>query len=426
MIEELYQHYLSHPKISTDTRKIEKDSIFFALKGPNFDANKFADQALESGAALCVVDDESVVKNNKYFLVEDCLSALQDLARHHRKQLAIPIIGLTGSNGKTTSKELVAIALKPKYNVFATQGNLNNHIGVPLSILSITDDHEIAVIEMGANHVGEIGFLCTISNPSHGYITNIGKAHLEGFGGIEGVIRGKSELYHHLIQHNGIVWINSNNEILFNMAKRFKNPLFYPNAGDFYHCEFKGANPDVEFEAENGKVYKSHLVGAYNFENIATALCVAKYFGVEEEEANKAVASYAPENNRSQVIKKGSNTIILDAYNANPTSMEKAIENIALINAENKVVILGDMKELGDESIKEHERIGELLKEKNIKNVYFCGIEIKPALNTFPNAKYFESRNDLMDAIKSDKISESTILIKASRSIGLEKVLEVF
>ncbi|QSE97932.1 UDP-N-acetylmuramoyl-tripeptide--D-alanyl-D-alanine ligase [Fulvivirga lutea] len=426
MIESLYQHYLRNPKISTDTRKIEEGSLFFALKGPNFDANKFADEALNKGAALCIVDDKSVVKDDRYFLVDDALVALQDLARHHRKQLTIPIIGLTGSNGKTTSKELLACVLRQKFNVFATKGNLNNHIGVALSMLSINSNHEIAVIEMGANFVGDIAFLCTISSPTHGYITNIGKAHLEGFGGIEGVIRGKSELYHHLIKHDGVVWINSTNEILSNMAKRFKNPLFYPKKGDYYHCEFISADPNVLFKAENGEEVQTNLIGSYNFENIATALCIGKYFDVPATDANKAIADYIPENNRSQVIKKGSNTIILDAYNANPTSMAKALENLNLINAENKVAILGDMKELGEDSEKEHKAIGDLLNEYQIKKVYLCGELIKATQQQADHAKHYQSVQELIDELKANPITNSTVLIKASRSIGLERVLEAF
>ncbi|MEQ8924412.1 MAG: UDP-N-acetylmuramoyl-tripeptide--D-alanyl-D-alanine ligase [Fulvivirga sp.] len=426
MIESLYQHYLSNPKISTDTRKIEEGSIFFALKGPNFDANNFADEALKKGASLCVVDDINVVKDERYFLVDDALVALQDLARHHRKQLTIPIIGLTGSNGKTTSKELLACVLSKKYNVFATKGNLNNHIGVAVSMLSINASHEMAVIEMGANFVGDIAFLCTISNPTHGYITNIGKAHLEGFGGIEGVIRGKSELYQHLIQHGGVVWINSTNEILFNMAKRFKSPLFYPQKGDYYHCEFISADPNVLFKAENGDSVQTNLIGAYNFENIATALCIGKYFEVPDKAANEAIANYIPENNRSQVLKKGSNTIILDAYNANPTSMAKAIENLGQIKAKRKVAILGDMKELGEDSEKEHLAIGDLLNEHQIKEVYLCGDLIKSTQQRVNGSKYYLTVQELVEELKVNPIEDSTILIKASRSIGLERVLDAF
>jgi UDP-N-acetylmuramoyl-tripeptide--D-alanyl-D-alanine ligase len=265
MIGRIYKHYLELRSISTDTRKIEAGSLFFALKGPNFNANKLAAEALKKGARLCIVDDPDYANDERCILVEDVLESLQALAKHHRAQLTIPVIGLTGSNGKTTTKELITTALSAKYNVVATSGNLNNHIGVLLSILP---KHEIAVIEMGANHVGEIEFLCSISNPTHGLITNIGKAHLEGFGGIEGVIRGKSELYQHLIKKDSVVWINSSNPILSNMAKRFKAPLFYPAKGDYYHAEFISASPEILLKADNGDEILTHLVGAYNFENI--------------------------------------------------------------------------------------------------------------------------------------------------------------
>lgn len=426
MIDKLYQYYLQHPDICIDTRKITNGCIFFALKGPNFDGNEFADEALKKGAALCVVDNPSLSKNDRFFLVENVLETLQNLARHHRDLLTIPVIGLTGSNGKTTSKELLAAALSVKYNVYATHGNLNNHIGVALSILGIRSNHEIAIIEMGANYVGDIAFLCTISKPSHGYITNIGKAHLEGFGGIEGVIRGKSELYDHLIKNNGVVWINSNNEILFNMAKRFKAPFFYPNRGDFYHCEFIDADPEVRFKDEHGNNVKTQLIGSYNFENIATALCVAKYFEVPADDANNAVANYNSENNRSQVLKKGSNLIILDAYNANPTSMAKAIENLAGMKAERKVAIVGDMNELGEDTEKEHAEIGKLLTKLGINQVYLCGKKTVPAMEYLINAQRFDHVDELVTFLKNNPIQNSTVLVKASRSIGLEKVLEAF
>lgn len=425
MIQELYNHYLQHSTICIDTRKVTKGCLFFALKGPNFDANTFAKEALEKGAAMCVVDNEKVAEDNRFFLVQDVLKTLQDLARYHRDQLTIPVIGLTGSNGKTTSKELLAAVLSAKYNVYATKGNLNNHIGVPLSILGITSEHEIAVIEMGANHVGEIALLSSISKPSHGYITNIGKAHLEGFGGIEGVIRGKSELYHHLIENDGVVWINSDNEILSNMAKRFKNPLFYPNEGDYYYCEYLDANPEVRLKAENGTVVQTQLIGSYNFENIATALCIGKYFEVPADLANEAAAAYQPNNNRSQVLKKGSNKIILDAYNANPTSMTKALENLSAMSATKKVVVLGDMNELGDDSIKEHEELGKQIQSLNPHSAYLCGRQILPAQKYYPNSLHFENTDTLIDHIVKNPIEGATILVKASRSIGLEKIVDV-
>lgn len=425
MIDKLYKHYLQYPVICTDTRKITEGCIFFALKGPNFNANSFAKEALEKGASLCVVDESEYAISDKYLLAEDTLQALQDLAKKHRAALKIPVIGLTGSNGKTTTKELLTVALSPKYNVLATKGNLNNHIGVPLTILSIRPEHELAIIEMGANHVGEIAMLCGIANPTHGLITNIGKAHLEGFGGIEGVIRGKSELYHHLIQNDGVVWINSSNEILSNMAKRFKSPLFYPNEGDYYQAEFIEANPNIIFKTEDGTKVSTHLIGKYNFENIAVALCAAKYFEVPAELANKAVADYNPENNRSQVLNQGSNTIILDAYNANPTSMASALENISKMDSSNKVVILGDMKELGEDSIKEHISLGTLLSQYQFQNVFLCGEEMRAAASKYPKANHALTRKALLEIIKHSDLKNALILIKGSRSMGLEETLKV-
>ena len=285
-VQQLYQKYLECGAVCTDTRQILKGSIFFALKGPTFNANAFAEEALQKGAAFAVVDEPAFAKNERCLLVEDGLKSLQQLASYHRSQLKIPVIGLTGSNGKTTSKELLNAVLRKKYKTFATKGNLNNHIGVPLSILAIDSSVEIAVIEMGANHVGEIAELSTIANPTHGFITNIGKAHTGMFGGFENVIRAKSELYQYLVSNNGQVFINSQNPILKNMAKRFGSPLFYPAHGDYYRAELISADPFVKFKAENGEEVQTQLVGAYNFENIASALCIGKFFGVEAKLAN--------------------------------------------------------------------------------------------------------------------------------------------
>src|SRR5688572_12912826 len=271
-IKDLYKRFLESGKISTDTRQISAGSIFFALKGDKFNANTFALQALEKGALYSVVDEKEYADHERCILVDDVLETLQQLARYHRDQLNIPVIGITGSNGKTTSKELVAGVLSKKYKTYATKGNLNNHIGVPLTLLSIDSSYEMAVIEMGANHLGEIALLCSIANPTHGFITNIGKAHIGTFGGFENIIRGKSELYQHLITHNGIVFINSQNDILANMAKRFKKPVFYPASGDYYHCTLSSADPFVKIQAENGDEITTHLIGGYNFENMAAAL----------------------------------------------------------------------------------------------------------------------------------------------------------
>ena len=317
-IKDLYNRFLESGKISTDTRQISAGSIFFALKGDKFNANTFALQALEKGALYAVVDEKEYAVNDRCLLVDNVLETLQQLARYHRDQLKIPVIGLTGSNGKTTSKELLHGVLSKKYKTYATKGNLNNHIGVPLTLLAIDKTIEMAVVEMGANHLGEIALLCSIANPSHGFITNIGRAHIGMFGGFENIIRAKSELYQHLIQNEGTVFINSQNEILANMAKRFKQPIFYPAKGDYYHGELISADPFVKVKAENGSEIQTKLIGAYNFENIMSALCIGKYFGVQHDDANAAIEQYEPGNMRSQMVKKGTNTIILDAYNANP------------------------------------------------------------------------------------------------------------
>jgi UDP-N-acetylmuramoyl-tripeptide--D-alanyl-D-alanine ligase len=296
---------------------------------------------------------------------------------------------------------------------------------VPLSVLSIDSTYEIAVIEMGANHVGEIAALAKIANPTHGFVTNIGKAHIGTFGGFENIVRAKSELYQHLIENNGQAFINSQNPILANMAKRFKSPLFYPARGDYYHAEFISADPLIKFKAENSDEVQTKLLGAYNFENIAAALCIGKYFGVDAKLANAAIADYQPENMRSQIVKKGSNTIILDAYNANPSSMAAAIENLAAMKADRKILILGDMYELEGEAEQEHRNIGKLIQEKGFKEIYFVGLLFKSALKETPTAKHFESKQLLMDELKKHPLNNSTILVKASRGIGLETIVEV-
>lgn len=423
-IQKLYQKYRESGKVSTDTRQIAPGSVFVALKGDKFNANEFAADALSKGASVAVVDEAKVATDERYFLVNDSLEALQQLARHHRSQLSIPVVGLTGSNGKTTSKELLNAVLNKKYKTFATKGNLNNHIGVPLTILSIDDSIELAIVEMGANHVGEIALLCSIANPTHGFITNIGKAHIGTFGGFENIIRAKSELYQHLITANGQVFINSNNEILSNMAKRFARPLFYPKKGDYYHSALLASDPFLRIQAENGDEITTQLVGGYNFENAAAALCIGKFFGVEANLANQAVAEYAPGNMRSQIVQKDSNTIILDAYNANPSSMSAAIENLAAMKSSKKVAILGDMFELEHEAEAEHRAIGKLLKQKHFDQVYLCGKLMQSAQQEFPSARLFEKKDVLIAELKKNPIHDSTILVKASRGIGLETVIE--
>jgi UDP-N-acetylmuramoyl-tripeptide--D-alanyl-D-alanine ligase len=423
-IPSLYNLYLKTGKVSTDTRQIASGSIFFALKGPKFNANAFAEEALQKGASYAVVDEKEFVKSERTILVDDCLTTLQQLARHHRDQLKIPIVGLTGSNGKTTSKELLNGVLSKKFKTLATKGNLNNHIGVPLTILSIDSAVEIAIIEMGANHVGEVAMLSAICNPTHGFITNIGKAHIGTFGGFENIIRGKSELYQHLINNNGTVFINSQNPILFNMAKRFKNPLLYPAKGDFYNCELISSDPFIKIKTESGKEIDTQIIGSYNFENIAAALCIAKFFGVDATQANAAIAEYVSGNMRSQIIKKGTNTIILDAYNANPSSMQAAIESLSAMQAKKKAVIVGDMYELEEDAELEHRNMGKLVSEKKFDQVYFCGKLIKAGKEEFPSAHYFETKEQLIEELKKNPLMDSTILVKASRGMGLEAMVE--
>lgn len=426
MIDRLYDLFLQSTGVSTDTRTIQSGNIWFALRGPNFDANKFADQALEKGASIAVIDDQAFAKDNRYFVVGDTLKALQDLGNHHRKQFSIPFIGITGSNGKTTTKELLRDVLAKKYKVLATKGNLNNHIGVPLTLLQIDESIEIAIIEMGANKVGDIAELCGIADPTHGMITNIGRAHLEGFGGIEGVIRGKSELYHHLIQKDGVIFVNSQSEVLFNIAKRrMKSPFYYPAIGDFFHAELVASQPVLTFKTSTVSETNTQLTGAYNFENICAALCIGKYFKVSDADALKAVADYNPDNNRSQIIKQGSNIIILDAYNANPSSMTAALTHFAEGAESSKVVVLGDMFELGEDGPSEHEAIGKLTAKLGFNEVHLCGGLMEYAKLGNSKACYWKDKKDFEEYLKKSPIENSTVLIKGSRGMSLETILDV-
>ncbi|GAB3193950.1 UDP-N-acetylmuramoyl-tripeptide--D-alanyl-D-alanine ligase [Pontibacter aydingkolensis] len=423
-IEYLYDKYLECRHLSTDSRAEQNQSMFFALNGPNFKGAKFATMALEKGAKYAVVDDPSMAADN-VFVVEDTLQALQDLARYHRKQLSIPVIGITGSNGKTTTKELIYTVLSQKFNTLYTQGNLNNHIGVPLTLLRITPEHEMAIIEMGANHIGEIALLSSIALPTHGMITNIGKAHLEGFGSLEGVARGKSELYLHLDAHHGTVFINTGNEHLMRMSRRIQNKVTYPGPEDFYHSELLEASPYVVYKDEEDNTVNTQLVGSYNYENMAAAACIGKYFGVPLSKANEAIANYSPVNNRSQVIHKGSNTILLDAYNANPTSMAAAVRNFGSMTAPHKVVILGDMFEMGSESAAEHKALGEVVAEQQIDKVLLCGKDMQYAAGVNDSFLHFETKPELQQWLQDHPVSDSYVLVKGSRGMGLETLLEV-
>ncbi|WP_242921116.1 UDP-N-acetylmuramoyl-tripeptide--D-alanyl-D-alanine ligase [Pontibacter liquoris] len=420
----LYQKYLECRHVSTDSRAAQDQSLFFALNGPNFKGARFAATALEKGARYAVVDAPAMAAEN-VFVVEDTLQALQDLARHHRRQLSIPVIGITGSNGKTTTKELIHAVLSQKYNTLYTQGNLNNHIGVPLTLLRLRPEHEMAIIEMGANHIGEIAQLCTIAQPTHGLITNIGKAHLEGFGSLEGVARGKSELYVHLDNHQGTVFINTTNEHLVRMSRRIEHKVTYPAPGDYYHSELLEASPYVVYKDEEGNVVRTQLVGSYNYENMAGAAAIGKFFGVPLANVNEAIAGYSPVNNRSQVLQQGSNTIILDAYNANPTSMAAAVRNFGNMHAPRKVVILGDMFEMGPESETEHRALGEVVAEQPFDTVILCGKDMQYAAAVNEAFLYFETKPELTKWLQEHPVTESYVLVKGSRGMGLETLVEV-
>jgi UDP-N-acetylmuramoyl-tripeptide--D-alanyl-D-alanine ligase len=449
--EQLYQLYQQHPVITTDTRKIAHGSIFFALKGAQFDANTFAKQAIEAGVAYAVVDNPEYKYNDQCLLVADVLTTLQDLARYHRKQLTIPVIGLTGTNGKTTTKELINAVLWQHFNTLATQGNLNNHIGVPLTILSINASHQMAVIEMGANHIKEIELLCSIAQPTHGLITNVGKAHLEGFGSIEGVKIAKGELYDWLATApqppkggvfetlgGGVAFINSNNSVLMEMAALRKfaiPPVFYGDAiDDLVSGEITENAPLLSLEWTNnssGESYavKTQLTGAYNLDNILAAICMGVYFKMPVKEINAGIEGYQPKNNRSQIVQTATNTLICDYYNANPSSMMVAIENIGKITASRKVLILGDMFEMGAEAAAEHKAVIEKALATKVDERIFIGKEFQHAFSTMdhrPSTMVYLTAEDAIAGLKANPIKKSTILIKGSRGMALERLVELF
>lgn len=427
--EELYQYYLKNPIISTDTRNIAEGCLFFALKGDNFNANEFAVQAIEKGAALAVVDEKPYANHEKCLLVEDVLSTLQDLATHHRKQLNIPVIGLTGSNGKTTSKELVNAVLAERYKTFATFGNLNNHIGVPLSILSIRKDVQIAVIEMGANHQKEIELLCTIAQPTHGIITNVGMAHLDGFGGFEGVKKGKAELYAYLKVNNGYTFINRDNPYLMEMsaAAGLSKLIYYGTEnGNTIKGNLKSSDPFIEVEWTNheiSSVVKTNLTGSYNFENVLAAICIGDFFDMNPEEINNGLANYQPKNNRSQLTKTERNTVICDFYNANPSSMNAALNNIAVLTADKKVAILGDMFELGPESETQHKLIAEQAAISGLNKIIFIGKYFYAFKNDY-DAVFFETPLEAAKYLQHNTVTDALVLLKGSRGMKLESLLD--
>ena len=425
-IEEIYSIFKKSSGVSTDTRSIKENSIYFALKGPNFNGNHFAKDALEKGAILSVVDDKSLngISNN-FIIVRDSLKTLQDLAKYHREKLNIPFVGITGSNGKTTTKSLIEKVLSSKYKVRVTEGNLNNHIGVPLSVLNVSDNDEIAVIEMGASAVGEIKLLSEICRPTIGLITNISNAHVKGFKNIEGVIRGKSELFDYLLKNDGKVIINNFDEVINNFSKRFVDAIHLDGKSSIVNVTLIESTPQIKFSINDNDIFISNLFGEYNFQNILFALTVGKYFNIDLEQSSKIVSKYIPNNNRSEKLDYKSNCIILDAYNANPTSMEQAINAVFNFKNKNKVMILGDMNELGDQSNSEHLRIGKLIKKLKINHVFFIGNKMRCAYDENPGSMWFEKVDDLIKGIKKLSLKNSDILIKGSRSLKLEKSLEV-
>ncbi len=421
---EIYQLYDPVSGISTDTRNIKKGQLFFALKGDNFNGNKFAQQAVESGASYAIIDEEEYA-GDRCILVDDALGAMQDLARHHRQQLSIPFIGLTGSNGKTTSKELVAAALSQGFKVGYTQGNLNNHIGVPLTILNLAPDAEIAIIEMGANAQKEIEFLSSISLPDIGFITNYGKAHLEGFGGPEGVIKGKSELFDNLRQYNKKAWVSINDPIQLEKSLGIQRYTYGDQAEADYPVHLEASDDAFVKVSFRGTPIHSQLTGAYNFSNIAVAISLASYFGLSPDAIKKGIESYQPKNNRSQLEAGQHNLLVKDYYNANPSSMEAALTNFTALKEKDlneKWVILGDMFEMGDYEAAEHQKIADLALAQGYENCLLVG---KAFAATSGAAEKFESTEALLEFLRAKAPQNKLILVKGSRGMRLEQAADL-
>ena len=428
-IAELYNIFTSHPTVTTDSRECPEGSIFFALKGASFNGNAFAAKALEQGCAYAVVDEAqyAVQGDSRYILTDNCLDTLQQLARHHRRTLGTKIVGVTGTNGKTTTKELIATVLAEKYNVLYTQGNFNNHIGVPKTLLRLTREHQVAVVEMGANHPGEIKTLTDIVEPDYGIITNVGMAHLEGFGSLEGVLHTKGELYDYLRSHNGTAFIHHDNKLLRGIAQGL-HLVEYGTADNATLCaggEVTACNPLLSFRWRHGNGewhhVDTHLIGSYNISNMLAAACIGLYMGVDMPQIDHALASYVPTNNRSELVQTAHNRLIVDAYNANPTSMMAALNNFKTMQAEQKLLILGDMRELGAESAVEHQRIADYLTACGFEQVMLVGQEFAAAHHTYPT---YPDVDAAIEALKEQQPEGQTILIKGSNGIHLNRVIE--
>ncbi len=426
-IAEIYEKFKESKGVTTDTRKIGEGQMFFALKGEKFNANNFAEQAIALGASYAVVDEMEHAQNPQCILVDDVLETLQKLANFHRKTFDIPVIGLTGSNGKTTNKELLVRVLSRNFKVHATKGNLNNHIGVPLTLLEMTADTEMAVIEMGANHQQEVAILSNICEPTHGFITNLGKAHLEGFGGEEGVRKGKGELFDFLKNNKGTTFVNQTDEKLTSLVKEKSMMVVVYYGADEFALKMLTESPSVSFQLPQSEiVYTTHIGGKYNFDNMQTAFAVARFFGVSQTNAAEAIADYNPDNNRSQVIEKGSNSFLMDAYNANPSSMAASVQNFGNLKTEKqKVVILGDMFELGEYSDAEHAALGKLASEQDFDIVVLYGENMQHALAHLPKAYYFTDKFSLHNWLIEKAFTNTYFLVKGSRGVGLESVFTV-
>lgn len=424
--QELYEIYLRHRAVQTDSRKIKEGDLFFALKGDNFDGNAFAAGALADGAAYAIVDNPTVVQDERYILTEDVLTTLQHLANHHRLQFDVPVIAITGSNGKTTTKELLIAVLSACYKTYATEGNLNNHIGVPLTLLKIGADAEMVIVEMGANHIGEIASYCKIASPDFGLITNCGKAHLEGFGSLEGVRKAKGELYDHLRHFHGTAFRNADLDYLAGMAHDIETQITYgtsnaqvigKNIGDDAMLEVAILSSGLETRIQ------TQLVGDYNLPNVLGAVATGHYFGVDIDTIKQALEQYQPSNSRSQWMEKGDNKIILDAYNANPSSMKLALENLARITSPNKWLLLGAMKEMGNESEAEHQSLADLAVSLGFTNVILTGAEFAQTRHPY---QWFSTSAEVRDHLLQHPIHEATVLIKGSRGSKMEVALEAF
>jgi len=424
LLKELYSIFIQYPSIQTDTRKIKTGDLFFALKGPNFNGNHFAKQALDAGAAYVIVDETVNFLDNRLIETEDTLQLLQDLAKFHRQQFTIPFIAITGSNGKTTTKELINEVLASTYKTYCTKGNLNNHIGIPLTILAVKKDAEIAVIEMGANHQKEIESYCQYTLPTHGIITNCGKAHLEGFGGEQGVIKGKGELFDYLKITGGTAFIMNDYDYLKKISVGISSIKTYgtENAEITGRADKLGLFLQVEMtRGTDIKNIKTNLVGEYNLPNVLVAVAVGKYFSVKEEAIQNAIAHYLPSNSRSQLIEKGGNQIILDAYNANPSSMKAAIENFASMQGDDKILFLGAMMELGNESIAEHRSIINLIDQYHWKAVVLVGGDFKNIIHEY---LFFQKAEEAKEWLQKQAYNGVKLLVKGSRSVQMEKILE--